>query len=118
MRVSRERQQARIVIEQRFQFVGGEVAAAREEEDNSGVEVAGAGAHRDATRGGEPHRRIDGTALGYGAEAGAIAEMCDHEARGKAGFEGGTGRRPKRCNDGFIRETVETVTLDALLAKT
>ena len=44
-----------------------ELAAAGEKEDDAGVEVAGASAHRDAAGGRESHGGIDGAPAGDGA---------------------------------------------------
>ena len=47
-------------------------------EDDAGVELAGAGAHRQAVDGGEAHRAVDAAPVMEGAQRGAGAQMADH----------------------------------------
>src|ERR1700682_4984339 len=47
----RESKEAALMVEQIFEFIGAELLVAQKVEDDARIEIAGARAHRDATRG-------------------------------------------------------------------
>ena len=82
-------------------------------QDDAGVELAGAGAHRQAVEGGEAHGALDAAAVGERAHRGAAAEVGDdHAAAGDLGRDLG-----QAVGDVFVAEAVEAVAADALVVE-
>lgn len=97
--------EAGLAVEESFERVGIKAVVAHKEDEDARVEVSGAGGHGDAAGGGESHAGVDGAAVEDGDEAGSVAEMGADDARG--------GLRAEAVEDGFIRESVKAVSLNA-----
>ena len=82
-------------------------------QDDAGVELAGAGAHRQAVEGGEAHGALDAAAGEQRAHRGAAAEVGDdHPAAGDLGRDLG-----EAAGDVLVAEAVEAVAADALVVE-
>ena len=82
-------------------------------QDHAGVELAGAGAHRQAVERGEAHGRLDAAAGEQRAHRGAAAEVGDdHPAAGDLRGEFG-----EAAGDVLVAQAVEAVAADALVVE-
>lgn len=104
-RKARNAEEAGLLVEELFEFVGAEVGSAKEMQEHAGVEVAGAGAHDDAAGGSETHGGIHGTTVGEGGDAGSVAEMRDERTRRKLIAES--------MDNGFAGNSVKAIAADA-----
>ena len=107
---ARDAQQPAAPIDQGFEPVGIEVVNAHQVDKHPGIEVAGARAHDHPAGGREAHAGVDGHAVLDRADAGAMAEVGDHQPRGRASGA-------ELLHDRLERQPVETVALQALLAQ-
>ena len=102
-----------VVVEEAGDLGGGHALRLDQVQDDAGVELAGAGAHREAVEGGEAHRALDAHAVGHRAHRGAAAEVGDDDAAA-----GDLGRDlAQAAGDVFVGEAVEAVAADALVVE-
>ncbi len=82
---ARQALEAAFVVEEALEPGGVPALGLHQIEQHAGVDLAGAGAHRQAVDGGEAHRAVDAAAGQQRAHAGAAAEMRhDRAALGEA----------------------------------
>src|ERR1700734_1036061 len=89
------------MIEQILQIVGVELFIAQQIEDDSGVEVARARPHRNATCRSEAHRSIDRFSVSKGTETSSVPQMSKNSSFWKG--------RAEVIDQRLIRNTVETI---------
>src|SRR5579862_730296 len=90
------------MVEYGFEFVGAELFVAHQVNQDSGIEIAGAGSHGDAAGRRAAHACVDANAVAQRAETGSVAEMRKNCARGNL--------RAELMNQRLIGESVEAVT--------
>ena len=96
-----ECEEAALMVEQIFKFVGAELLIPYKVEDDARIKIAGASTHRDAARGGQAHRGVDRYSVAKSAEAGSITQMREDGSFGNL--------RTEMMHERLVRETVETI---------
>ena len=105
--------QAGAVVEEPGDLGGGHALFLDQVQDDPGVELARAGAHRQAVERREAHRALDAPARQHRAHRGAAAEVGDDDAPA-----GGLRRHlGQAVGDILVAEAVEAVAADALVVE-
>src|SRR5271168_14454 len=89
------------MVQQILKLVRAQLLISHEVEQNARIEIAGAGAHRDAARGREPHGCVDGPSVAQSAEAGSVSEVRENSSLRKP--------RAQPTHQRLVGKAVETV---------
>lgn len=79
----RKSEKAALMVEKVLKRVRTQLLVAQKIKQHSRIDVAGPGAHRNATRGREPHSGVDRHSTANSAEAGSVTEMREDGSLGK-----------------------------------
>ena len=113
VRYAGEALEAGLAVEQVGDFRGAHAPLRDQVEDDARVELAGAGAHRQAVERGEAHGAFDAAAFEKRAHRGAAAEMGDDDAAACDFWRD----LAQSFGDIFVGEAVEAVAAHALVVE-